>query len=292
MTQAKKRLEEQVCNASKKNPKSFWKYVRNSLKSKSGVSPLLRSPADKTSVRFSNEDKADILQDQFCSVFTKEPRGQLPDFPSRTDSSIEIQLTIEMVKKEIHSLNPNKSFGPDEIHPMMVKELVDYISIPLYIIMKKSLIEGLLPEEWKVANVTPIYKKGSKNIAENYRPVSLTSIACRIMEKIIKTQIMTHLTKENLLSKKQHGFMTKRSTVTQLLSYLDKCAESISKNNVVDVIYFDFAKAFDTVPHKRLLKKLEAYGIRGQVLKWIEAFISNRYQLVKVNGISSKKCKV
>ena len=262
MTQARKRLEKRICNDSKENPKRFWKHVRGSLKTKSGVSPLLRSPTDKTSLRFTDEDKANILQDQFCSVFTDEPPGNLPEFHSRTDSIVEVELSIEMIRKEITSLNPNKSLGPDEIHPIMLKELVDHIDVPLYNVMQKSLAEGILPEDWKVAHVTPIYKKGPKNIAENYRPVSLTSIACRIMEKLIKNQIMTHLTRANLLSKKQHGFMSKRSTVTQLLSYLDKCAESISKGRVVDVIYFDFAKAFDTVPHRRLLKKLKALNQR------------------------------
>ena len=266
MNQARKRLEKRICNVSKENPKSFWKHVRGSLKTKSAVSPLLRSPTDENSVKFLDEDKANILQDQFCSVFTNEPPGNLPDFYPRTESVVNVELSIEMIRKEITSLNPNKSLGPDEIHPIMMKELIDYIDVPLYNIIQKSLTDGVLPADWKVAHVTPIYKKGPKDIAENYRPVSLTSIACRIMEKLIKNQIMNHLTIMKLLSKKQHGFMNKRSTVTQLLSYLDKCEELISNSRVVDVIYLDFAKAFDTVPHRRLLKKLEAYGIQGNEL--------------------------
>ena len=262
------------------------------MKTKPGISPLLRNPKDKSSLCFTDKDKADILQDQFCSVFTKEPDGDLPEFQQRTDSKVELDLTLEMVKKELESLNPNKSLGPDEIHPTMLKELAEYIAIPLHKIMTKSFREGSLPDEWKVAHVSPIYKKGNKNLAENYRPVSLTSIACRLMERIMRDQIMKHLMDEKLLSNKQHGFMGKRSIITQLLCYLDKCADSISNNKVVDVIYFDFAKAFDSVPHRRLLKKLDAYGIKGEELQWIKSFLSDRYQCVKVNGEISKRCKV
>ena len=292
ITQAKKRLEEQICSQAKRSPKRFWKHVRSSIKTKSGISPLLLNPKDKSSLRFTNEERADILQDQFCSVFTKEPSGTLPEFELRTNLNIKFNLTISMVKKELKSLNPNKSLGPDEIHPVMLKRLADHIAIPLHTIMTKSLEESTLPDEWKIAHVSPVYKKGKKNLAENYRPVSLTSIACRLMEKILKDQIMQHLMNEKLLSKHQHGFMGKRSTVTQLLCYLDKCADSISDSKVVDVIYFDFAKAFDTVPHRRLLKKLNAYGIKGKELDWIKSFLSDRHQSVKVNGKLSKKCKV
>ena len=228
MTRAKRDFEKSVCQDSRNNPKRFWKHVRSCLKTKPGISPLLQSTNDETSVCFKDEDKADILQNQFSSVFTEEPQGDLPDFPSQTDTKVELKLSIEMIRKEILSINPNKSIGPDEVHPVMLKELVDYVSPPLFLVMSKSLAEGKLPTDWRLAHVTPIYKRGPKNIAENYRPVSLTSIACRLMEKIIKEQILSHLVKEEVLSKQQHGFMKNRLTVTQLLSYLDKCAESIS----------------------------------------------------------------
>ena len=262
------------------------------MKTKSGIAPLLQNPKDQLSIRFTDEDKAEILQNQFCSVFTKEPSGELPEFPSRTDARVTFDLTVDMVRKELKNINPNKSLGPDDIHPLMLKKLAFYIALPLYTVMSKSFTESTVPEDWKVAHVSPIYKKGKKNLPENYRPVSLTSVACRLMEKVLKDQIMKHLIDEKLLSNTQHGFMGKRSTVTQLLSYLDKCADSISENKVVDVIYFDFANAFDTVPHRRLLKKLDAYGIKGLELEWIKSFPSSRSQYVKVNDKLSKKGKV
>lgn len=187
--------------------------MRDNLKRKTGVYPLLKLPDDKTSMKFKSKDKADILQNQFCSVFTREPNGGIPEFASRTDKEIEISITVEMIKKEIRSINVNKSIGPDEIHPKMLKELVDHISEPLWIIMEKSLNKGVLPDDWKTASVSPIYKnKGAKDLAVNYRPISLTSIACRITEKLLKNQIMDHLMEKNLLSNKHHGLVNKRST--------------------------------------------------------------------------------
>ena len=112
-----------------------------------------------------------------------------------------------------------------------------------------------MPKDWKLAFVTPIYNKGSKNVAENYRPISLTSVLCKIMV----------LLKNRLLSNKQYGFINRRSTTTQLLYYLDQCVSTIAEGGVIDTIYLDFAKAFDTVPHHRLLGKLQAYGMQGKL---------------------------
>lgn len=291
--QKKRAYEGTICNESKDNPKRFWQHIRSNLKTKSGIHPLLKSPKDTSSIKFKDIDKAEILQEQFCSVFTKEPMDDIPEFAPRTHKQVQIQITPAMVRKEIISLNINKSIGPDEISPRLLRELVDHITVPLTIIMNQSLREGYLPHDWKVAIVSPIYKnKGAKNLAENYRPISLTSIICRVMEAFLKQKIMIHLTQNKLLTSKQYGFVNKRSTTTQLLHYLDSCTEDISNNKVVDIIYFDFAKAFDTVPHKRLLKKLQCYGVKGEILNWIEAFLTNRYQMVKVNEALSTKRKV
>ena len=126
-----------------------------------------------------------------------------------------------MVRILILSLNITKSCGPDEIHPLMLKELVDFISKPLALLMNKTVEHGCLPGDWKKAIVSPIYKKGARNKAENYRPISLTSVVCKLMEKIVKESLMSHLIKNNLLSSKQFGFLTGCSTITQLLGYLD-----------------------------------------------------------------------
>ena len=288
MRQARKRYEKSICHKSKENPKVFWSHVRQMLKTKSGVAPLLADVKDKDSTKFGDKEKADILQGQFSSVFTREPDGDIPRLENRTAISIKsLKITVDMVKRELKKLNVNKSCGPDGIHPRMLKELSDFIAAPLVILLNITLAHHKIPEDWRKAFVSPIFKKGARNRAENYRPISLTSIVCKIMESVVKETILGHMISNNLLSKKQYGFISGRSTVTQLLSYLDKCAATMAQGGVTDAIYLDFAKAFDTVPHSRLIGKLQAYGITGDLLKWVEAFLRDRSQVVRVNGEES-----
>ena len=149
-------------------------------------------------------------------------------------------------------------------------------------------MQGEIPDDWKKANVSAIFKKGAKSLAENYRPISLTSLVCKLMETFVKDAILSHLLENKLLSPKQFGFLSGRCTTTQLLNYLNKCIGKMVNGEVVDCIYLDFAKAFDTVPHKRLLNKLKAYGITGSMLTWIQAFLTGRTHTVVVNGVSSE----
>ena len=283
--QSKRLFEKGLASVSKSDPKRFWKYVRNKLRTKSGVAPLLHDKKNPNSLKFDDKEKAEILQDQFCSIFTKEQPGSTPVLEKRTEKEIRhLKIVEDSVRKQILALNINKSCGPDEVSPLLLIKLVDFVTGPLTKIMNESIECGVLPQDWKNAFVSPIYKKGARNLAENYRPISLTSIACKLMEKLVKDAVLCHLMENNLLSEKQYGFVNKRSTVTQLLSYLDKCAEVIASGGIVDSIYFDFSKAFDTVPHRRLSVKMKAYGIQGKLLTWIEAFLSGREQMVRVNG--------
>ena len=129
-------------------------------------------------------------------------------FQSRTKLSVRnLHITEEMVKIKIKALNTNKSCGPDDIHPKLISELADHISTPLKTRLNLSISSGIIPNEWKLANVTPVFKKGSKHIPGNYRPISLTCIICRIMESFLKNAIMAHLVENNLLSPRQHGFI-------------------------------------------------------------------------------------
>ena len=263
------------------------------MKTKSGVAPLLEDMADKSSLKFGDDEKARILQKKFTSVFTKEPPGDVPSLGKVTESSLfNIIITEQMVEEEVKELKITKSPGPDDIHPLMLIQLVSYLKQPLAFLFNRTLKTGVIPEDWKKGNISSIFKKGAKNRAENYRPISLTSIVCKLMEKFIKQAIQDYLLENNLLSTKQHGFISGRSTVTQLLRYLDECIEQISDGSVVDAIYLDFSEAFDTVPHRRLMSKLESYGITGEVKKWVESFLTGRSQTVKVNNDESPPAPV
>ena len=292
LRKAKRSFEKNIAQEAKKNPKAFWAHTRRNLKTKSGVAPLLSDTKDKKSIKFDDAEKADILLKQFTGVFTQELNGEIPRLKLRTKSIIsDLHITDDMVLKELKSLNVNKSCGPDELHPRLLIELADQIAVPVALLFNATLKHGFLPNDWKKAFVTPIYKKGSRNLPENYRPISLIAILCKIMESCIRDVIVRHL-EQKLQSAKQHGFISGRSTTTQLLYYLDECMKTIAEGGVVDAIYLDFSKAFDTVPHRRLVGKLEAYGIQGHVLKWICGFLKGRTQEVIVNGVKSASASV
>ena len=163
---------------------------------------------------------------------------------------------------------------------------------PLYALFRQSLNEGRLPQSWKDGHVTPIFKKGSRTKVENYRPVSLTSVICKVMEKIMRKALIEHMITNKLLSDSQHGFIQGRSCTTQLLQVIDRWSEIIDEGGNIDNIYLDFAKAFDTVPHHRLIVKLQSYGIGGRVLDWINNFLTDRRQRVLVQGSESSWARV
>ena len=159
-------------------------------------------------------------------------------------------------------------------------------------LFQQSLDSGVLPNDWKKAYVTPIYKKGDKTNPANYRPISLTSVVCKVMEHILASHIMQYLDTNNILLDTQFGFRSKHSCETQLLLTTTDLAKAIDKNLQTDVGILDFSKAFDKVSHNRLLHKLKHYGINGNILHWIKSFLHGRTQRVVVEGSYSSPCPV
>ena len=147
--------------------------------------------------------------------------------------------------------------------------------------------EGVVPEDWRIANVTPIFKKGSRTNPSNYRPVSLTSVPGKVMESLVKNTMMDFLTRNKLIRKSQHGFMPAKSCTTNLLEFLEVATRVVDEGNNMDVVYLDFSKAFDLVPRKRLLSKLKAHGFGGPLLNWIDKWLRDRKQRVVLNGKAS-----
>ena len=276
-------FERKLAGNLKNNPKDFWRYCKSKLKNKTGLGDIRTEEGNLTS---DDLEKADILNRYFTSVFTREDTVHIPPMSKRLESGslTEIVITPDLVEKKLSKLKVCKSAGPDGFHPRILNELSSSIKEPLWMIFQKSLLEGRLPEVWKNAHITPIHKKGSKTTPGNYRPVSLTSVIGKVMESTIRDQLVRHMMENNLFCDAQHGFVPGRSCMTQLLITLELWSELLDGGDPVDVIYLDFRKAFDTVPHRRLLKKLEAYGIKGGLLTWIENFLSGRKQRVVVNG--------
>ena len=280
---AKKLFEKSLAKEVKNNPKAFYSYAKSKMKTESTIPDLLNESNEKTQ---NDQEKAELLADHFTNMFTRENSNDLPTFTSKivNNKLTSIKITTEMINEKLKKLNVSKSSGPDKIHPRLLYELSDQLALPLSIIFNKSINEGKIPKTWKDAEITPLYKKGKRNIPSNYRPISLTSVVCKLLESIIRDNILKHLTDNNLVQQSQHGFVPKRSCFTNLLHMLETWTSALDKGICIDAIYLDFSKAFDSVPHKRLLLKLKGYGIQEQLLSWITDFLSDRRQRVKVNG--------
>ena len=285
----KKNLEKNVVNKIIENPKHFWAYVNSKTKTKQTI-PDLECPKTRTKVS-SPEEKATLLSNHFKSVFTIDPNPDyIPELPSITVKKelSSMNISHESVVKKLKNLNVSKSPGPDNIHPRILKELASVIAVPLTIIFNTSLKNRNFPNKWKTADIVPIHKKDSRSTPSNYRPISLTSLPCKIMESIIKDKILEHINENKLFTAKQYGFVSGRSTILQLMKILDNWTEILENKGQIDCVYLDFGKAFDSVPHKKLLDKVKNFGINGDILAWIKNFLSNRTQRVLVNDAKSE----
>ena len=291
ITNQKIDFEKRMSTNIKSNPKIFWNYVKYTTGGQKDVPTLKNSQG--TSVTC-NLEKAELFNNYFSEVYTKEDLVNVPE-PAIIHNIPPLEkcvLTLATVKKQLEKLNISKAAGPDQIHPKLIFELRENLALPLYIIYQKSLREGKLPSQWKSAYIKPIYKKGAKHMASNYRPVSLTSVCCKMLERIIREDIMKHLDKNELLSRDQHGFRSGRSCCTQLLELMEIWTNMLDKGVGWDCIYLDFAKAFDKVPHARLSKKLKALGIKGDLCLWLEDFLNDRQQTVVIKNCKSEPKEV
>ena len=287
--QSKRRYEDRIASNSKTNPKEFYSYIRK----KKTVTPTIGPLKDENEqITRDESEMAKILNNYFASVFTIENTDLIPSIPSlvtdNTNKLCDIIFHENDILQAINEINVNKTPGPDKITPRVLKEIKNSIVKPLTICFNKSFNSGKVPQEWKSANVTPIFKKGSKSVPGNYRPISLTSVVCKLMETIIRNIIVKHLKEKGLLNKSQHGFLEKHSCLTNLLDFFYDIFIMYDEEKAVDIIYLDFKKAFDQVPHKRLLAKIKAHGIDGKLLAWLENWLSQRKQRVVINGKTSE----
>ena len=270
--------------------KRFWTYIKSLRKDSTGVAPL------KDNGRLFNtaRDKADILSRQYQSVYTKEdqncpvPEPEGTPYPSMDDFTV----TIEGVEKLLHKSNPSKASGPDMIPARLLKECSTDLAPILATIFNKSLQTGQVPSDWKKANVSAIFKKGQRYDPANYRPVSLTCLCCKLLEHVIVSNIMKHVDQQKILTNCQHGFRARRSCETQLVTLVHDLTSAMDKKTQTDMVILDFSKAFDLVPHRRLLRKLHHYGIRGHLHTWITDFLSGRTQNVVIEGVTSGSAPV
>ena len=271
------------------NSRNLWRYLKATRQDNVGVSTLksdgklITDPAGK----------AEALNQQFSSAFTREDPNNIPELgPSPYQTMDMVNISRTDVEKLLARLNPAKASGPDKLSARFLKETAAQIS-PMYaFLFQQSIDQGTVPADWKTANVAPIFKKGDRGLASNYRPVSLTCISCKVLEHIIVSQMRDHMDQHNILVDCQHGFRSRHSCESQLIITAHDLASSLNQKHQTDMAILDFSKAFNRVPHTRLKAKLDHYGIRGNTLKWISSFLDGRTQKVMVDGSISNECPV
>jgi ribonucleases P/MRP protein subunit RPP40 len=236
-----------------------------------------------------DKDIAEALNKFFASVFTREDLSNIPSKLKETNASLNtVNITAGKIVNKIKNLRADSAAGPDGIHPRLLKEACFELALPLTIIFRRSLEENVVPTDSKSAVVTPIFKKGIRTDPGNYRPVSLTSVPCKLLEAIIEEEICKHLDENGLIGASQHGFMKGRSCATNIIEFMEVITKAYDAGDPVDIFYLDFSKAFDTVPKELLLVKLQAKGIGGKLNDWLRNWLSDRIQIVRVREAKSE----
>lgn len=187
----------------------------------------------------------------------------------------------------INKLKDRKSPGVDNIGPKLIKKSAAVIAEPLVYLYNLSFSSGSVPDKLKIAKVIPVFKKGDPSSPGNYRPISLLSIFDKLLEKLMYSRLYKHLQTNNVLYKYQFGFRAKHSTSLALIEVIDNIYEQLDNGSTVCGIYLDLQKAFDSVSHDILLKKMYIYGIRGIVYKWFESYLYNRHQFTCLGKVVS-----
>ena len=218
-------------------------------------------------------------------------QNQIPNGPPNCcfkdylGTSNKISLTWKHINEEevidvLCALDASKSHGYDNLSVRLIKDAAPFIVYPLTYIFNLSLEMGKFPDALKIAKVTPLYKKGSKDDPGNYRPISVLPVIAKVFEKLVNGRLMDFLESNDILYRHQYGFRKRYSTKLSLINLVNTLLQAIDKGEITLGIFIDFKKAFDTINHSILSEKLEYYGIRGIVLQWFQNYLSNRSQVL------------
>lgn len=273
----------------KTDAKKFWRTVNPKA---TQTTPMLKQ-TNGTALPLA--ECANVFNDHFCNVFTQEsPVNESCNVtkPVIIHPAQPITITVNGIARAIDRLPLSASPGPDGVSTKLLKITSPCSASLLSKIFQQSLDTGCVPADWKLAYVKPLFKSGDTNSPSNYRPISITSICCKLLEHVIYTHIMSHLNLNNLLFENQHGFRHKRSCQTQLFELVTDLHEALHTKYYMDAIFIDLSKAFDRVPHNRLLLKLNALELDPSVTSWIQNFLTGRSQSVIINNCSSKSSSV
>ena len=261
--------------------KRFWSYY----KSTSNSCRIPNTVKYKSRFRSEKADVANLFNSYFSDQFSSPSLYNI-NINFENDPFSSIKFEEKAVFDLLRKLNTNKAAGPDGRQAKLLKYCASGLASPLSKLYTKFFKSGSIPKLWKLANVVPIHKKGDKSSVENYRPISLTCLPMKVFEYCIKDLLMKKC--GHLINDSQHGFLPNKSCTTQMVPFSSNLAYALNKSSRVDVIYFDFAKAFDSVNHDIILQKLKnQFGIDGLLLQFIKSYLQGREQKVVVDSCSS-----
>ncbi|XP_048580104.1 uncharacterized protein LOC116603374 isoform X1 [Nematostella vectensis] len=283
----------------KNNPKEAWKTI-NSLLGRTKENTTVNELKFDDQSLFSQEHIAEAFNDYFSNVGPKlassmaNPSKSFEHFikPCSAQMSRFKLVSNTKVLKLLGCLSNAKATGIDKISGKILKCAAHAISPSLTYIFNNSIISNCFPDEWKMARVLPLFKKGSKTIPDNYRPISILPVISKLMEKIMYEQLYDHFTANQILSEQQFGFRRLHSTVSALLDSTNSWYINMDRQKFNLVVFLDLKKAFDTVNHDILLRKLELNGITGNALLLIQSYLSNRKQKCQLNSTVSSESKI
>ena len=267
--------------------KKYWKHVKSYSKSTRIPETVWYGDSFKNNV----SDQANMFNKFFFDQFSDESKYDIDIDMGNADNFLDLrfhELDVQIILKNINS---GKAAGPDGIHGAILKKCAASLAGPLTKLFNISFVTGCIPEEWKLASVVPIHKKDEKRCVENYRPISLTSLVMKVFERCIKKELLAAC--GQFLDPRQHGFVSEKSCTTQMVPFIHNLASNLNNKEKTDIIYFDFAKAFDSVSHDIILHKLKhKYKVDGLMLRFIRSYLQGRKQQVVVGGVTSEKLPV
>ena len=274
----------------KENAKYFYSYAKRFAGDTGGISALT---GEEGELYTEKAEIAELLARQFQAVFSRPEDADLSAAdailvpaavgPAESDVTFSRKDILDAIKE----IDADSAAGPDGIPAYLLKKCAEAVSNPLFLMWRRSLEEGQVPTSTKESLITPLFKKGNRSAAENYRPVSLTDHAIKIFERVVRKKLVEHFEQHELFNPMQHGFLKGKSCLTQLLDHFDEVLNNWMLGKDVDSIYLDYSKAFDRVDHAILIKKLRKYKVHEGLVRWIQSFLEGRTQRVSVDGCLS-----
>ena len=267
----------------KTNPKRFWSFFHSKTRNRCIPESVMNNDVECTEPK----DKAATFNHYFHSVFSNDSGASPPQIIHESDCTVsDPYFTTDQVFSVMKNLDVNKAVGLDGLSPFILKHCSQQLAPSLAALFNKSMHLAQVPSQWKLANVTPVFKKGDKHDVQNYRPISLLPAVSKIMERCLHDHIYPQV--KSHIYNLQHGFVKGRSCTSQLLKVYHSVGSILDKGGQVDIAYLDFSKAFDCVSHRLLLYKLEKfYGVSGNLISWIDNYLTDRKQRVVIENEAS-----